>query len=41
MAESHDMKPHVQTYEGVLGLLKWGTIASVIVAFIVLALITS
>jgi hypothetical protein len=34
-----DMKPHVQTYDGVIGLLKWGTIASLAVAALVVWMI--
>ena len=34
-----DMPAHVATYTGFLSLLKWGTIASFIVAFLVIFLI--
>ena len=34
-----DMRAHQDTYSGVIGLLKWGTVASAIVAAIVIFLI--
>ncbi len=34
-----DMRAHEQTYAGVMGMLKWGTVASAIVAAIVILLI--
>jgi hypothetical protein len=34
-----DMRAHQETYSGVMGLLKWGTVASAIVAAIVIFLI--
>ncbi|SFR83194.1 aa3-type cytochrome c oxidase subunit IV [Sphingomonas jatrophae] len=36
-----DMKAHVGTYTGFLGLLKWGTIISIVLAAIVVLLIAS
>lgn len=41
MASDNDMKAHTGTYEGVMGLLKWGTIGTAIVAVIVVILIAS
>ncbi len=38
---SNDMKSANDTYAGFVGLVKWGTIASVIVAAIVVLLISS
>lgn len=35
----NDMPAHVSTYSGFLTLLKWGTILSAIVTFIVILLI--
>jgi hypothetical protein len=35
MAENGDMKAHEQTYHGFIGLLKWGTVASALVAALV------
>lgn len=34
-----DMRAHQETYSGVMSLLKWGTVASAIVAAIVIFLI--
>ncbi len=34
-----EMKDHVQTYGGVMALLKWGTVASVLVVAFVIWLI--
>jgi len=39
MANQTDMKAHSATYEGVIGLMKWGALASAIVAAIVVWLI--
>jgi hypothetical protein len=39
MASNNDMKAHNQTYEGVMSLLKWGTIASAAIAVLVVILI--
>ena len=41
MAEHGDMKAHEKTYEGVMNLMKWGTIASAIVALVVILLIAN
>jgi hypothetical protein len=41
MAETGDMKAHEQTYTGFIGLLKWGTVASAIVAAFVVYLLAS
>lgn len=40
MASDNDMKAHLGTYEGVMGLLKWGTIASAAIAALVVILIS-
>lgn len=39
MANQTDMKAHSATYEGVIGLMKWGALACAIVAAIVVWLI--
>ncbi|HTH27423.1 MAG TPA: aa3-type cytochrome c oxidase subunit IV [Sphingobium sp.] len=39
MSSEHDIRPAQKTYHGFLGLLKWGTIASVAVALLVIVLI--
>jgi hypothetical protein len=39
MAQNGDLKAHEQTYSGFTALLKWGTVASAIVAIIVVFLI--
>ncbi len=39
MASGNDMKMAEETYSGFLGLVKWGTILSAIVAVIVVLLI--
>lgn len=39
MAEQSDMKAHVSTYNGVITMLKWGTVASVLVVALVVWLI--
>lgn len=39
MASNNDLKAHKQTYDGVMSLLKWGTIASAALAVLVLILI--
>lgn len=41
MASNENMKAASQTYEGFVGLMKWGTVASVAVAAIVVLLIAS
>lgn len=41
MAGNGDMKVHEQTYGGFLGLLKWGTIASILVVVLVVYLLAS
>lgn len=41
MAGAGDFKAHERTYTGFLGLLKWGTIASAIVAAFVVYLLAS
>ncbi len=38
-ASDNDMRAHRETYEGVMVLLKWGTIASAILAAIVVLII--
>ncbi|WP_419807761.1 aa3-type cytochrome c oxidase subunit IV [Sphingomonas sp.] len=37
--ERSSLKAHVQTYDGVIALFKWGTMAAVIVAALVIWLI--
>lgn len=39
MAEHGDIQAHSKTYEGFVGLIKWGTIASFLVAAVVVLLI--
>ena len=41
MADAGDMKAHRATYEGVMGMLKWGSVATAIVTAIVIALIVN
>lgn len=41
MASDGNMKSATQTYAGFVGLMKWGTIASVAVAVLVVLLISS
>lgn len=41
MAGNGDMKAHRETYESVIGLLKWGTIGCFITGAIVVLLIAS
>jgi hypothetical protein len=41
MAEHGDMKAHEKTYEGVMNLMKWGTIASFVLAMVVVLLIAN
>lgn len=36
-----DFRAHRETYESVMSLLKWGTVASAFVAFVVVLLIAS
>jgi hypothetical protein len=40
MASNNDMKAHEGTYAGVMSMLKWGTIASVLVTALVIILIS-
>jgi hypothetical protein len=40
MADNGDIKAHEATYSGVISLLKWGTIVSVLLAAIVVWLIS-
>ena len=40
MASNNDMKAHEGTYAGVMSMLKWGTIASAILAALVVFLIS-
>ena len=37
--QSPNIKPHVETYDGVISLLKWGTAASLAVAALVIWII--
>ncbi|MEY3657340.1 MAG: Bacterial aa3 type cytochrome c oxidase subunit [Pseudomonadota bacterium] len=39
MAGNNDLKAQKQTYEGVMSMLKWGTIASALLAILVIILI--
>lgn len=41
MASNNDMKAHNETFSGVMSLLKWGTIASALLAAVVVILIAS
>lgn len=41
MAGNGDLKAHEETYGKVMGLLKWGTVAAVLITFVVLFLIAS
>ena len=34
-----DMQPHVQTYAGMINMLKWGAVAAGVLAFLVIWLI--
>ena len=40
MATGNDMKAHNSTYTGFIGLVKWGTIITVLVTVLVIALIS-
>ena len=40
MASDNDMKAHLGTYEGVMTILKWGTIVSAAIAALVIILIS-
>lgn len=39
MAGGNNMKAHNATYEGFLGMLKWGTVATVLVTALVVYII--
>ncbi len=39
MASGNDMKAHKATYDGFIGLTKWGTIACVLITALVMYLI--
>jgi hypothetical protein len=41
MASDNDMKMHEGTYESVMSMIKWGTIASAIIGVIVVLIIAS
>lgn len=41
MASDNDMKAHEQTYGMVMGMLKWGTVASALVGALVIVLIST
>ncbi len=41
MASQNDMKAHTETYVGVMGLLKWGTAASLLVGALVVLIIAT
>ena len=40
MASSHDIKESQQTYTGFIGAAKWGTVAVMLIAALVVFLIT-
>ena len=40
MATNGDMKAHESTYHSIMGLLKWGALGCIIVAFFVIWLIS-
>lgn len=40
MASGNDMKTHNSTFEGFIGLVKWGIIATTVVAVFVIYMIT-
>ncbi len=40
-ASDNDMRAHRETYEGVMGLLKWGTVATAIIGMVVILIIAS
>ncbi len=40
MASNNDMKAHEGTYAGVMNLMKWGAIASALLAALVIILIS-
>lgn len=35
------LAPHLRTYDGVIGLLKWGTVAAALIAALVIWLIAT
>ncbi|MCC6924823.1 aa3-type cytochrome c oxidase subunit IV [Novosphingobium sp.] len=41
MASGNDYKAHNATYEGFLGLVKWGIVATVLVTVFVIFMITN
>ena len=41
MASGNDMKAHHQTYAGVMGVLKWGTLASFLIGMFVVLIIAN
>ena len=41
MASDNDMKAHAETYDKVMGMLKWGTVGCALVAALVIVLISS
>lgn len=40
MATGNDMKAHNSTYSGFIGLVKWGTLATVLITALVILLIS-
>lgn len=40
MAGNQDIKDHRSTYESVMGMLKWGTVAAALLAALVIVLIS-
>jgi len=41
MANQNDMKAHNETFSGVMNLLKWGTVATSLIAILVIVLISN
>ena len=40
MADDADLKGHVATYDGVIGMLKWGAVTAAVLALLVIWLIS-
>jgi Bacterial aa3 type cytochrome c oxidase subunit IV len=41
MSDHGDIKPHQETFDAVVSMIKWGTIATVIIVAIVVVLLAS
>ena len=41
MSQNGDIKSHQETFDSVMGMMKWGTVATVIVVVVVVMLIAS